>query len=72
MTVQDINNREDLTFCENDADFIKEYIGEKAQEYDTFFVKVENGDYSEIYGMYGIIPNLYKKLYRIKWPQQLK
>lgn len=32
----------------------------KAKEYDSFFVRVENGEYVSIYGMCGIVPYLSK------------
>ena len=35
---------------------IKEYIGDSASGYDAFFVHVENGDYTEVWGICGIIP----------------
>lgn len=41
---------------------IKDYVGGKAEEFDSFFVLIENGDYKEIWGMYGIVPMLYKPL----------
>ena len=45
---------------------IKEYLGEIANEFDSFFVKIEDGDYAEVWGIHGIIPYTNKTAYRIK------
>ena len=76
-TVESINTRTDLQFISDSQDVaaVKEYLqGLKAvhellnislDDYDSFFVKVEDGDYSEVYGMAGIVPYLYKSLDKI-------
>lgn len=68
FTVKDIQKRQDLQFIDlsQDIKIIKEYIGQEARDYDSFFIKIENGDYTEVYGMEGIIPYMNKFLYRIK------
>jgi len=45
---------------------IKEYFGEIAEDFDAFFVKVGDGDYVEVWGIHGIIPDLNKTAYQIK------
>jgi len=67
MIVKDLQNRQDLIFVSDNQDikFIKDFISETKKDYDSFFVKIENGDYTEIYGIYGIIPYLSKKVYQI-------
>lgn len=35
---------------------VKEYIGKKAEGFDSFFAVIENGDYEVLCGMYGIVP----------------
>lgn len=35
---------------------IREHLGENAGNYDAFFVAEENGDYTEMWGMVGIVP----------------
>ena len=44
---------------------IKEHIGESAQEYDSFFVTIGDGDYVEVWGMCGIVPRLSKLISRL-------
>lgn len=39
-----------------DVKHIQNYIGETAMEYDSFFVRVQDGDYIEVWGISGIIP----------------
>lgn len=39
-----------------DVTAIKEYLGPDAADYDSFFVAVGDGDYTEVWGMCGIIP----------------
>ena len=59
MTVKDLENK-DLQFIEVDCDVdeIKKYIGRRAKEFDSFFVRVEDGEYAEVYGMKGTVPYL--------------
>lgn len=45
-----------FTCDSEDVKAIKEHIGKSADKYDAFFVGVENGDYTEIWGIVGIIP----------------
>lgn len=49
---------QELQFVSDSQDVapIKEHIGESAQGYDAFFVKVEDGDYAEVWGICGIVP----------------
>ena len=50
-----------------DVEFLKDYIGgRKIKEFDSFFVAIDGGDYSEIYGIYGIVPLLSKTAYKLK------
>lgn len=48
-----------------DVQAVKDHCDKIAAEFDAFFVKVEDGDYSEVWGIEGIIPYLYKTAYRI-------
>ena len=68
MTVKNLEKKPDLVFVNDlqDVNFIKEYIGKKAVEFDSFFVNILDGDYSEIYGIFGSIPYLEKEVYKIK------
>lgn len=45
-----------------DVQAVKEHFGPDslAADYDSFFVKIENGDYVAVYGMSGIVPYLSK------------
>jgi hypothetical protein len=45
---------------------IKENLGEVADEFDSFFVKVGDGDYVEVWGIHGIIPFDSKLAFKIK------
>ena len=54
-----------LMFCDIDTESIKEHIGESAKEYDTFFVPVGEGEYTEVWGIHGIVPRLDKIATRI-------
>ena len=49
-----------------DVEPIISYFPEiKDDNYDSFFVKIGGGDYISVYGMYGIIPHLDKRLYKV-------
>jgi hypothetical protein len=44
---------------------IKEYLGKKANKFDSFFVIVGDGDYEAVWGMMGIVPLLTKNLTKL-------
>lgn len=72
-TVESINTREDLTFISDsqEVEEIKRYFGiEKDDTLHSFFVKAVNGDYEEVYGIGGIIPDLNKTLWKIALIEQ--
>lgn len=51
---------------DSDVESIREYLGGIGNDYDAFFVSVVNGDYSQIWGIEGIVPYLEKTAYRLK------
>jgi hypothetical protein len=48
----------ELQFVSDSQDVtpIKEYVGDSASGYDAFFVHTEDSDYTEIWGICGIVP----------------
>ena len=72
LTINDIQSRNDLVLVTNpsDVEAVKQYLTkeelDKAVDLDGFFVKVGEGEYTEIYGFLGIVPNLWKDLFRIR------
>lgn len=48
-----------------DARAVKENLGSIADEFDSFFVKVGDGDYLEVWGIFGSVPYTHKNSYRI-------
>jgi len=68
-TVKDIQDRDDLIFVDESQNVraIKEHFGNasEVQECDAFFVKIEDGEYTEVYCMEGIVPYLDKTLCKI-------
>jgi len=70
-TINDIQDREDLNLLTDsqDVEHIKDYLGnhKDLEDFDGFFVKVEDADYSEIYAFSGSVAWLYKDLYQIDW-----
>ena len=67
-TVKEIKDRKDLTLVSDSQDVheIADHIGLDRGEFGAYFVKVENGDYSEIYAIEGSVPYLHKRLYEIE------
>ena len=71
MKISDLNSRHDLQFVSDsqDVEAIKNYVGIKPTDaintYDSFFVKIQDGEYVELYGMVGIIPYLDKEVVKI-------
>lgn len=63
----------DLIFVSDSQDVqaVKENLGRPAyREYDSFFVRVEEGEYTEVWGMHGIVPDLERQVYKLKLPGQ--
>ena len=48
-----------------EVESIKALLGEVAKEFDSFYIKTENGKIIEAYGMHGIIPHDDKPVYKI-------
>ena len=48
----------DLMFISDSQDVtpIKEHTGASAEDYDAFFVGIADGDYTEVWGICGIVP----------------
>jgi len=44
---------------------VKSHLGKIAEEFDSFFIRVGDGDYQEVWGIHGIIPYLSKNAYQI-------
>lgn len=67
MRVKDLENREDLVFVNVDFEVreLLDLLGVK-EDYNALFVKMENGDIVEAYGMYGVVPDLEKPVFRIR------
>lgn len=57
----------DVIFISDSQDVaaVKRHVGSKADEYESFFVRVAGGDYHAVYGMNGIVPLLYKSVKQI-------
>jgi hypothetical protein len=50
-----------------DVEAVREHIGPSADDYDSFFVSVANGDYTEVWGMSGIVPRLSNLVTRLPY-----
>jgi len=68
MLVSDLQDRQDLAFLSDsqDREWIVETLGEDAEEFDSFFIKVSEGEVVEAYGMSGIVPWLWKEVTRLR------
>ena len=78
-TVADINYRDDLVLADTDQDRkqiidslplkIWDYFKKNYNDIHgySFFVKVEDGEYTEIYAYPGTIPYMEKQLLKIEW-----
>jgi hypothetical protein len=49
-----------------DVEAIKENLGKKAEGFDSFFVKVGEGDYDGVYGMEGTVPYTNKTVEKLR------
>ena len=70
-TIEDAQDREDLILVTDsqDVEAIKQHIGDfpDLEDFDGFFVTVEDGEYGEVYGFSGSVAYLYKTIYQIEW-----
>lgn len=72
MTIQEIQNRQDLILVTDsqDARDLRQSLTKaekkRAAFCDSFFVAVDEGYYEEIYGFVGIIPHLAKTLVKVR------
>jgi len=65
-SVAALNNRTDLQFISDSQDVESVHDTVKnSQDYNAFFVKIENGEYTEVWGMVGIIPYLSKMVSKL-------
>ena len=56
MKVKDISEEAIFVSDSQDVQAIKEFIGEDAYGFDSFFVTIADGEYESVWGMCGIIP----------------
>ena len=68
MTVGELEKRDDLVFVNADYEVedLKNYLGKEALEYDAFFVKENDGDYEEVWGIEGNVPYVDKNAHRVR------
>lgn len=65
--IKDIQSDYILINLSQDVQFIKDYFSSMVvNKFDSFFVKIENGDYTDIIGFYGSVPYIDKNAYVIK------
>ena len=67
MQVKDLEQGEGVfTFVSDSQDVqaVRDSV-EGTIEYDSYFVRIDEGDYVEVYGMRGIVPKLDKAVHKI-------
>lgn len=66
--VRNLGPRFHFVSIQQDVEVIKEMLGAPAQGYDSFFALPDDSgaDYSEVWGMCGIVPRLDKLVSRLK------
>ena len=65
-TVNALGSDLQLVSDSQDVQAIRDHIGGTiADDYDAFFVSTADGDYSEVWGMVGVIPYLSKLVTRL-------
>ena len=66
-TIADFDTPEYQPTDESETEYVKEYFGNRpaVQEFDAFLVKVGDGDYDDVLGFKGTIPNIGKNVWRI-------
>ncbi len=69
-SVADLDQRKDLTLLDDsqDVEAVKEHFGHRpaVMQFDGFLAKIEDGEYTEVYGYPGNIAYLNKTAYKIE------
>lgn len=69
-TVRDLEGRRDLTLMDlsQDSEEIRKHFGNRPaiKRFDSFLVRVEDGEYAEVYGFHGIVADLGKPVWKIE------
>ena len=65
LSVEDLNDRDDLILLDIDYE-VAEMNEELGWGYGCYFVKCGDGEYEEVYGMYGSIPYLDNAVYKLE------
>jgi hypothetical protein len=67
MTVREIDPKLQFISDSQDVEAIRESCGLTLadNQFDSFFVDTQDGDYTEVWGMFGIIPRDEKPVYRV-------
>jgi len=67
MQVKDLDSKQTIFVSDSqEVESIKQNLGIENTSFDSFFVVTGEGEYTEVYGMNGIIPYLGKNVYKLK------
>ena len=67
VAVSELPEDDRIAFVQDDenADFYRDMVGGNRTYYDTFFVCIHDGELLFVYGMVGIVPFLWKLIWRV-------
>ena len=67
VAVSELPEDDRIVFVQDgqDADFYRDTVGGNSTYYDTFFVCIHDGELLFVYGMVGIVPFLWKLIWRV-------
>jgi len=63
--VKEIPEEFSFVNVDTEVESIKALLGDKAREFDSFFIRTENGEIIEAYGMHGTTPHDDRPVYKI-------
>lgn len=65
-TVKDLQNENIAFVCDSqDVVAVKSLLPPTQQCYDSYFVNIANGEYSRLFGMFGIVPWHTRRIYQL-------
>lgn len=65
-TVRDIESRDVAFVCDSqDVAAIKSGLPKSQQVYDSYFALIGDGEYTELYGMFGTVPWHTRQIYQL-------
>lgn len=65
MLVRDLPKDAQFVSDSQEVAAVDYHTGNQPGDFDSYFVQIGDGDYAAVWGMYGTVPHLTKKVYKV-------